>query len=77
MTRIRPCRRVNRNGKDSITHPPDAIPARFGVAVNGIGQNEPLRISKRGDGFNERDAVLGEIGNFLRLVPFKMFAEIF
>jgi hypothetical protein len=60
------------HGKNSITHLPEAIPARFGLAVSGIGQNHPPGIGKRGDGFNESDTVLGEIGN----VPFKMFAEI-
>ena len=41
-----------------------------------IGQNDPSGIGKCGNGFNESDTVPGEIGNFLRLVPFKMFTEI-
>jgi hypothetical protein len=65
------------HGKNSITHLPEAIPARFGMTVAGIGQNDPPGIGKGGNGFNESNAVLGEIGNFLRLVPFKMFSEIF
>ena len=46
------------------------------MTVVDIGQNDPSGIGKCGNGFNESDTVLGEVENFLRLVPFKMFTEI-
>ena len=44
--------------KNSITHPPHAIPPRLGLAVGNVRQNDTLRISERGNGLNESNAAL-------------------
>jgi len=62
--------------KNSITHPPHAIPARLELAVGNVGQNNALRVRERGNSFNESNAMLGKIGRFLLFVPLEMFAEI-
>lgn len=47
------------------------------MTVAFIWHNYTLKIGECRAGLFKINTVLGEIRNFLRLVPFKMFAEIF